>query len=842
MSDKNDKKKKNKDGQDSEKKTNVKNSIVMNPPLKEQKSKTVVFGWGRINPPTTGHEKLAKKLKLVARKENATPLLYLTHSQDAKKNPLSYEDKIDLARKAFGNIVQKSKSKTIIQAMKELDRSYDRVILIVGQDRVKEFDTLLNKYNGKEYNFENIDVISAGDRDPDADDVTGMSASKMRALAASGKPDEFKKGLPSKLKQDADAIYDMVRAGMDLAEEMENLEESWSKSKYYLQPSGKWKKGADGRSEGKTRKQLEDEGLTDMIDESLTLPQRRQRAITMRKYKSKIAAARKRMSRRPADKKRITNRAKKKARNIIRAKVAGKKGKDYKSLSASEKSMIDKKVAKRQAAIERIAKRLVPKMKRADLKRVAGKGGPEVKIESKRWHEARHKDGTMKFDKRFKIFRDAPTPVSEASAAVERLKNQHEKEKRELRRDQETEMDRLKTRKMRRKITAINNNEQLILDDNGLLECIVAISENPGLVEMKKNRTDINESFGARFGTNRLTAAEREAFRKKDINRQKNSAKNAALAAIHRMVKSKGSKQSVSGYAFDIAKSYNIGMSGRELVKAYEKEYGKAEETINEGSVLRLKNQDGTVFNIWDNNKGLGYDIINRSGVNVSASSINPYARGHDNAKKAMVDVLYAYEKSGDVGAKKTLEKITRQKWVTEAYDKDGYTPAGPAGAGLENTDRLQKRYKKDTPGEVVDSAFRKDVNESFEMIVERNECQLVGMKQIREFEKVVDKLFEKFGLDFNFTRHFAERLGDKRNNPCITLKELAHFIKKIYKKQGKSLKGVAGAEAVVRDLQKDLNIPVAVTYDQRNDEFDVVMKTIMRKKNFRSPDRFINY
>ena len=121
-------------------------------------------------------------------------------------------------------------------------------------------------------------------------------------------------------------------------------------------------------------------------------------------------------------------------------------------------------------------------------------------------------------------------------------------------------------------------------------------------------------------------------------------------------------------------------------------------------------------------------------------------------------------------------------------------------------------------------------------------QCDLIGMKQIQQFEKVVDQLFKKFDIDFKFTRHFADRMSDERNNPCITLKELAEFIKKIYAKQGKSLKGIAGAEAVVKDIQKDLNIPVAVTYDQRNDEFDVVMKTIMRKKNFKTPNKVISY
>lgn len=130
----------------------------------------------------------------------------------------------------------------------------------------------------------------------------------------------------------------------------------------------------------------------------------------------------------------------------------------------------------------------------------------------------------------------------------------------------------------------------------------------------------------------------------------------------------------------------------------------------------------------------------------------------------------------------------------------------------------------------------------TFKQHLTEAQCDLIGMNQIKQFEKIVDQLFKKFGIDFQFTRHFGDRMSDDRNDPCITMKELAEFIKKIYAKQGKSLKGVAGAEAVIKDMQKDLNIPVAVTYDQKNDEFDVVMKTIMRKKNFKTPNKIIRY
>jgi hypothetical protein len=122
----------------------------------------------------------------------------------------------------------------------------------------------------------------------------------------------------------------------------------------------------------------------------------------------------------------------------------------------------------------------------------------------------------------------------------------------------------------------------------------------------------------------------------------------------------------------------------------------------------------------------------------------------------------------------------------------------------------------------------------------EQQSCDIISIHHMKEFEKLVDRMFEKFNIDFDFTKHFRERMSDDRNNPCISMKELADVIKKIYQKQGKSIKDVAGAEAVIKDIQSDLNIPVAVEYNSRDDEFRVAMKTIMRKKNFSTPNKVI--
>ena len=113
----------------------VKNTVEINPTLKEASGKTAVFAWGRMNPITVGHEKLVDKVLEIARMSKADPMVFLSHTQDPKKNPLSYDDKLRLAKTAFGGIIKSSASKTIIDLMKQLQGQYDNVILVAGQDR-----------------------------------------------------------------------------------------------------------------------------------------------------------------------------------------------------------------------------------------------------------------------------------------------------------------------------------------------------------------------------------------------------------------------------------------------------------------------------------------------------------------------------------------------------------------------------------------------------------------------------------------------------------------------------------------------------------------------------------
>ena len=195
-----------------------------------EEEKTVYFTFGRMNPPTVGHEKL---LNALAQKSGSNPYkIYLSQSVDNKKNPLQYKDKIKIARKMFPRharqIMHDPKVKDIMgAAAKIFEEGYKNVVLVVGSDRVREMDVLLNKYNGKKgrhglFNFAKITVVSAGERDPDADGVEGMSASKLRQLAVDGDFTKFGQGLPSKLgNAEARKIYKLTRKGLGLKEQKE---------------------------------------------------------------------------------------------------------------------------------------------------------------------------------------------------------------------------------------------------------------------------------------------------------------------------------------------------------------------------------------------------------------------------------------------------------------------------------------------------------------------------------------------------------------------------------------------------------------------------------------------
>ena len=189
----------------------------------QEASKTVSFTFGRFNPPTTGHEKLCDAVK----KANPSDYkIFASQSQNPKKDSLQYAKKIAYMKKSFPkhkrNIVV-SKSRNIFEILVELN-SYENLIMVVGSDRVAEFEKIINTYNGVKarhgfYEYKTVKVLSAGERDPDAEGVEGMSASKMRAAAADRDFDSFKLGTPLK-DADAKKLYFDVRKSMGIREEL----------------------------------------------------------------------------------------------------------------------------------------------------------------------------------------------------------------------------------------------------------------------------------------------------------------------------------------------------------------------------------------------------------------------------------------------------------------------------------------------------------------------------------------------------------------------------------------------------------------------------------------------
>ena len=887
----------------------VKNSIEINPKLEEAKGDTVVLGWGRMNPITSGHEKLVNKINAVARKESGKPVIYLTHSQDPKKNPLSYNDKVMLAKKAFGSAIQKSKAKTIMQALGELEKKFTKVILVVGADRIKEFETLLNKYNGKDYSFDSIKVVSAGSRaDPDSEEAKSlsadsMSASVMRKLASEGDFESFKKGLPKKLGRNAKDVYDMVRAGMKIAEEME-------------------------------------------LDEAvLSLQQRRQRALTMRRYKSKLSAARKRMAKRVSSKAKLQKKARKKAIALIRQKVAGAKGGAYSSLNPAEKMQIDKRVAKRKGAIDRIAKKMLPVVRKADIARVAGRkineefenlfevaqdadikdkkgtqpakyhaglskstkdkrdahfkkgakmdddndaaykpapGDAEAKTKpsthTKRYHQMFSKEGKIKTDGRFRAFRKKITEDAE-----QRLRDQHKREKEDQSSDHEREMERVKARKMRTQIRDLKKEE-----NEQILEWITDIADEIfDSIELEEAK-----------GNAGLKAKAEKSGMPLGILKKVYDRGIAAWRTGHRP----GTTPQQWGFArvnsFITKSSGTWGKADADLAAKVrkEEENDPAIEKQKDGSYSYkrqvIKEEIDVLFEGFMANK-------------VKSVSINK--KMYDHALKTLKDVLTRKQK--EAKAKKTGMRHSSEYYaaqIARTYkDVDGKVlhkmlgeehifEAG--GAGDRGTDKLTKRYKKDTPGESVsesidelfEAQFKVEVEglpdmfidaksagdvkatlrkklkkpddvqsiervtpdkikKHFRMVVRGDQDPTsinedVTQKQLSDLEKFADRLLDKFGVDVEFTRHFADRMNDDRNKPKITIPELQRFFKKVAKNKAKDIKQLGDSEAVLKDIQADLNLPVVINYDKNKEEFEVVNKTIMRKKDFKTPDKVVKY
>ena len=195
-----------------------------------EEEKTLYFVWGRMNPPTAGHEKLLDFLK--AKAGNNPYRIYLTQTEDQNKNPIPFVQKVKFARKGFPQyarqIMMDRKLKTIFDAVTSFyNEGFKRIVVVAGGDRIREYEVTLNKYNGKKgrhgfYNFEKITVMNAGDRDPEASGVAGVSGTKLRGFVKSGDFTSFAQNMPKKLSNaDAKQVFNAVRKGLGLKEQRE---------------------------------------------------------------------------------------------------------------------------------------------------------------------------------------------------------------------------------------------------------------------------------------------------------------------------------------------------------------------------------------------------------------------------------------------------------------------------------------------------------------------------------------------------------------------------------------------------------------------------------------------
>jgi len=193
-----------------------------------------VVAWGRANPPTVGHEKLFDKTLEHAEEVGGKAHIFVSHSQDNKKNPLSSSEKVNFLKKAYtGKQVKIGSSSptkpSLLHIASQLhDAGHTELHMLAGSDRIPEYERLLNQYNGKEgphgyYNFKKIKVVSAGERDPDSEGTEGISGTKMRSHAISANKSEFMNNVLSKLSdEDKEQVYKRTRAGMGFNEDYEN--------------------------------------------------------------------------------------------------------------------------------------------------------------------------------------------------------------------------------------------------------------------------------------------------------------------------------------------------------------------------------------------------------------------------------------------------------------------------------------------------------------------------------------------------------------------------------------------------------------------------------------------
>jgi hypothetical protein len=290
-------------------------------PKEIKEGRTAVVAFGRFNPPTVAHEQLIGLVEHFAKNACGTPMVFLSRSHDSKKNPMVYESKLGYARFAFGDIIKNTpvESNELIKLATDIcEQGFNNLIFVAGSDRVAEFTRKLNRYNGELYEFDNIVVESAGERDADSDDVKSVSASRLRESAENSDFDEFKKLLAPKLRFYAEEIYAEVRGELN----------------------------------------------------ELNTQQRAKRAVIFRRNKTRIKVGRDRAMRRRAPSASLKKRSRRLAIKLMRKRIL--RSQNYNDLSYAQRSIIDARLKRRKRSIGKISRKLLPRVIRAEASRKIG--------------------------------------------------------------------------------------------------------------------------------------------------------------------------------------------------------------------------------------------------------------------------------------------------------------------------------------------------------------------------------------------------------------------------------------------------------------------------------------
>jgi predicted kinase len=895
-----------------------------------------VITWGRLNPVTIGHEKLVNKVKSEAKKRGAMPHVYISHSQDAKKNPLDYNTKYNFARKAFGPVVTKSTSKTIIQVLQEVEKmGHNEVVIIVGSDRVSEFKTFTSKYNGKDYTFDKLEVVSAGERDPDAEGVSGMSASKMRAVAQAGDYDSFKTGTPSKMSEkDKKAMYDKIRSVMDISEETEiddvddkDFDISDKELDAFIAMTDLDALDEEDELDEEFKTFLEEMELAER--KPLTVPQRLAIGRRMKRLAPRMQRKRAIQMKRMADPKRLEKRARKAAVKLLRKRFAGKQGANYASLSPGAKMSVDRIIQKKMSMIGKISKRLMPKIRKAEIERL--KSARDNKNEA------------MNLDSQFEL-------ILKESVSVQIILKEE---------DEETNQKLLYM--LRQAFTNATERQLVIRALQGGEKSLQNPKLRPFILKLLNRLLDATQSDPSMFvkmkdrlrrmaqddskkeveeekrpaqyhsGLSKSTSDKRASHFKKQGDKPDDQASAYKPAPGDATAKTKTSKhtskfKAMYGEDMDIAfekfisEEYIEKKSLDGLKKKAEKSgipYGILKKVYDRGmAAWKTGHRPGTTPQQWAYARvnsfatkskgtwgGADKDLASRVREEVEEATTHSWkSEGHylENGQEWTGDQhnydnniwtgkehtkdsqkLYHYKelpsKLRDKIDMKVDQMEARKSPLQRLKDFDktrvavGKRPIfDPKSTEFRNVSKKQKRLDQ-TSNEDIDATKEKiarekeadkvkhdsmmdrariqdtqaknrvslkkeSVDEAFESFL----VEKVNQTQIDQLEKFADRILQKYDIDITFTKHFVDRLNDTRNNPEIKVAELQKFFKKIERKKGEGIKQNADTEVVLKDLTTNLNLPVVINY--KNGEFEVVNKTIMRKKDFKSPDKTIQY